>query len=68
MLRIIAGVRPNIDDVKEPRQRDLLLRCWDRAVSKRPKFASILQDPDLLMVEGCDAVKYNAYKGLVLNK
>jgi serine/threonine-protein kinase len=38
--RVVAGVRPNTDDVKDPRQRELLGRCWSRRIADRPGFAS----------------------------
>jgi serine/threonine protein kinase len=66
MKYIKEGGRPAIADVLNPVQKELLEKCWDQDPSVRLTFAAILQEPDKLIIDGCDIPAFNAYRDEIL--
>jgi serine/threonine protein kinase len=56
------GERPEIPESVNSNYRELITKCWSQLPGDRPSFQSILERPDLLMLESCDRDAFATYQ------
>jgi hypothetical protein len=56
------GTGPPIPDSVNPYYRELMIKCSSKSPHDRPTIQSILDQPDLLMLESCDPNAFADYR------